>query len=82
MNFLGVGLVEVAFILLLAFLVLGPSRSIDLARTGGRLVRSLQSALNDLTTAVDLEKGDPGSSRGPSPSRPDEGDAPTPRNQR
>lgn len=82
MNFLGVGLVEVAFILLIAFLVLGPSRAIDLARAGGRLVRSLRSGLDDLTTAVDLEKGDPGSSRGPSPARPDEGDAPTPRNQR
>ena len=82
MNFLGVGMVEVAVILLVGFLVLGPSRSIDLARSGGRLVRNLRSALADLTTDVDLEKAEPTDSGGAPPPRPDPGDPPTPRNQR
>jgi Sec-independent protein translocase protein TatA len=81
-NFLGVGLVEVAVILLVGFLVLGPSRSIDMARAGGRLVRNLRSVLDDVTTAVDLEQGDPPDSGGAPPPRPDPGDAPTPRNGR
>jgi Sec-independent protein translocase protein TatA len=82
MNFLGVGMMEVAVILLVGFLVLGPSRSIDLARTGGRLVRSLRSTLADLTSAVDLDRADPPDSGGAPPPRPDPGDAPTPRNGR
>jgi Sec-independent protein translocase protein TatA len=81
-NFLGIGLVEVAVILLVAFLVLGPSKSIDLARSGGRLVRNLRSALADLTTAVDLERVEPTDSGGAPPPPPDPGEAPTPRNQR
>jgi len=82
MNFLGVGMVEVAVILLVAFLVLGPSKSIDLARAGGRLVRNLRSALADLTTAVDLERVEPTDSEGAPPPHSDPGEGPTPRNQR
>jgi Sec-independent protein translocase protein TatA len=80
-NFLGVGMMEVAVILLVGFLVLGPSGSIDLARAGGRLVRNLRSTLADLTTAVDLDRAEPTDSGGAPPPNPDPGDAPTPRNQ-
>ena len=38
MNFLGVGVPEIGVILLVAFLVLGPSRSISMARAAGKLL--------------------------------------------
>ncbi len=82
MNFLGVGMMEVAVILLVGFLVLGPSKSIDLARAGGRLVRNLQSSLADLTSVVDLDGAKPTDSEGAPPPASDPGEGPTPRKQR
>ncbi len=35
MNFMGMGIMELAVIFLVSFLVLGPSKSIDMARTAG-----------------------------------------------
>jgi Sec-independent protein translocase protein TatA len=41
MDFFGIGLFEIVFILLLAFLVVGPERMGDLGRSAGRLVAQL-----------------------------------------
>ena len=42
MNFMGMGIMELAVIFLVSFLVLGPSKSIDMARTAGKVLRDLR----------------------------------------
>ncbi len=59
MNFMGMGIMELAVIFLVSFLVLGPSKSIDMARTAGKMIRDLRSAMSDLTSAVDLDQTSP-----------------------
>lgn len=53
---LGVGPLEIGVILLIAFLVLGPSTSIDMARKVGKVVRDLRGSFTDIAAAVDLKK--------------------------
>ena len=55
MNFMGMGVMEIAVILLVAFLGLGPNKSIDMARTAGKMVRDLRRSFADIAAAVDLE---------------------------
>ncbi len=83
MNFLGIGMPEMAVILVIAFLALGPSKSIDMARATSKIVRDLRRTFNEITAAVTLDDDDdsasssrPGNRPGARP-RPD---APTPRN--
>ena len=56
MNFMGMGIMEVAVVLLVAFLVLGPSRTIDSARTAGRILSDLRRSFNEVMEAVNLEQ--------------------------
>ena len=58
MNFMGMGVMEMAVIFLVAFLVLGPSKSIDMARSAGKVVRDLRRSFADIASAVDLEHPD------------------------
>ncbi|PKB71227.1 MAG: hypothetical protein BZY87_06745 [SAR202 cluster bacterium Io17-Chloro-G6] len=55
MNLMGMGIPEIGVILLVAFLVLGPSRSIDMARNAGKLLGDLRRSFNDVTRAVTIE---------------------------
>ena len=55
MNFMGMGVPEVGVILLVAFLVLGPGRSIDMARNAGKLLGDLRRSFNDVTGALSVE---------------------------
>ena len=57
MNLMGMGMPEMAVVLLIAFLVLGPGKSIDMARTVGKVVGELRRTLAELTAAVTLEEG-------------------------
>ena len=59
MNFMGMGIMELAVIFLVSFLVLGPSKSIDMARTAGKVIRDLRNAMSELTSAVDLAQTSP-----------------------
>ena len=56
MNFMGMGLSEMAVIFLVAFLVLGPSRSIDAARTIGRLLSELRRNFSEVSDAISMER--------------------------
>ena len=56
MNFMGVGLMELAVILLVAFLVLGPGRSIDMARKSGKLLGDLRRTFGEVTDAISVEQ--------------------------
>ena len=71
MNFLGMGPMEVAVILLVAFLVLGPGKSIDLARSAGKTFRDLRNTFSDVAKAVDLTEDEPPPARRSGPPPPD-----------
>ncbi len=67
MNLMGMGVPEIAVVLLIAFLVLGPGRSIEMARSVGKIVGELRRSFNDLAAAVTLEEEQ---ERGSPPARP------------
>jgi sec-independent protein translocase protein TatA len=54
-NFLGVGMPEIVVIMVIAFLALGPSKSIEMARTTGKVLRDLRRTFNEITAAVTLD---------------------------
>ena len=56
MNLMGMGMPEIAVILLVGFLVLGPSRAITMARTAGKLVGDVKRTLGDVASAANLEQ--------------------------
>ena len=58
MNFLGMGMPELAVIFLVAFLVLGPSKSIEMARTTGKVLGDLRRTFNDVLAATKLDPED------------------------
>ncbi len=56
MNLMGVGLLEVLVIFLVAFLVLGPGRSISTARSAGKFLSTLRRTFNEVAEAASLEQ--------------------------
>ena len=68
MNFMGMGLLELGVIFLVAFLVLGPGRSIEMARTAGKVIRDLRRSMAEMTAAIDLEEREPSGTRETGPS--------------
>ncbi len=84
MNFMGMGMPEMGVVMLIAFLVLGPSRSIDMARTVGKVVRDLKRTFNEVAAAASLDQKEQLLSRQESsppekpekPEKPDEPDEP------
>ena len=62
---MGMGIMELGVVMVIAFLVLGPSRSIDMARTAGKLIGDLRRTFNDVMEAVSLEQ-DQEQEKGPS----------------
>ena len=56
MNFMGMGLAEIAVVLVVAFLVLGPNRTINLARTAGKIFADLRRTFSEVAAAVSLEE--------------------------
>jgi len=55
MGFFGIGTGEILLILVLALIIWGPGRLPEIARTMGKMVRTLKKASFDLTTAVTKE---------------------------
>ena len=62
MNLMGMGLAEIAVVMVVAFLVLGPNRAINLARTAGKLLGDLRRTFNEVAAAITLEEKGPGES--------------------
>ncbi len=82
MNFLGIGMPEMAVIMVIAFLALWPSKSIEMARSASKIVRDLRRTFNEITAAVTLDdEDDPVSSKRPGdrPGNRPRPDTPTPR---
>lgn len=54
MNFMGMGILEISVIFLVAFLVMGPAKTIEMARTTGRVLRDVRKVFNEMAASVDL----------------------------
>ncbi|MCY4582072.1 MAG: twin-arginine translocase TatA/TatE family subunit [Chloroflexi bacterium] len=69
MNILGVGNLELIWILLLALVLLGPGRMVDAARSMGKYWREAQHVLRAAADAatVSLDAPPPGAPRDPLP---------------
>ncbi len=55
MEFFGIGTGEVILVLLVALIIWGPGRIVEIGRTLGRMVRTVRKATFDLTTQVTKE---------------------------
>ncbi len=55
MDFLSVGASEILMVLLVALLVVGPNKVVEVARTFGKVMRSIRKASSELTSAVTRE---------------------------
>ncbi|MYC35735.1 MAG: hypothetical protein F4X66_02305 [Chloroflexi bacterium] len=74
MNIMGMGLMELAVVLLVAFLVLGPGRSIDMAKRSGKVLGDLRRTFSEVTDAISAEERQRSHAQQPPPgvpSRPD-----------
>ena len=67
---MGIGMAEVFVIVVVAFLALGPSKSIDMARSASKIVRDLRRTFNEITAAVTLDDDDESASSNRSGNRP------------
>jgi sec-independent protein translocase protein TatB len=70
MGFQGIGIWEILLILIVALIVLGPSRLPGIARTLGKTVRAIKKASADLTANITRELEE--TKNEPSPSAPKE----------
>ncbi|MFC2022911.1 twin-arginine translocase TatA/TatE family subunit [Chloroflexota bacterium] len=55
MDLFGMGFGEIAFIILLALIVFGPRRIVDISRTLGKVSRTIRKTTSDLTTQITRE---------------------------
>jgi sec-independent protein translocase protein TatA len=55
MDFFGMGMGEILLILVVALLIWGPSRIVEIGRTLGKLTSTLRKASTDLTTQITRE---------------------------
>ncbi|MEE8327089.1 MAG: twin-arginine translocase TatA/TatE family subunit [candidate division NC10 bacterium] len=55
MDFLSVGASEILMVVLVALLVVGPNKVVEMARTLGKVMRSVRKASSELTSAVTRE---------------------------
>ncbi len=56
MNFIGIGFPKLVFILMVALLVLGPNKAVDVARTLGKYMRELQRMTSEIPRLFSLEE--------------------------
>ena len=76
MNIMGMGLMELAVVLLVAFLVLGPGRSIDMAKRTGKVLGDLRRTFGEVTDAISTEERQRTPSQQPPPGVPSRPDLP------
>ena len=79
MNIMGMGLMELAVVFLVAFLVLGPGRSIDMARRTGRVLGDLRRTFGEVTNAItdeERQRSRPPQAQQPPPGVPSRPDLP------
>ena len=67
MNVFGIGTLELLVILVVAFIALGPGKTIEVARTIGRMTREARRTFTDIMDAASVTDDD----ATPRPRRPD-----------
>ena len=55
MEFFGMGTMEIVFILVVALVIFGPGRIVEIGRTLGKIAHTLRKASFNLTSAVTKE---------------------------
>jgi len=65
MDFLGMGLGEILLILVVALIIWGPGRIVEIGRTLGKIARTLKKASFDLTSQITKEIEDTDKKRPP-----------------
>ncbi len=55
MDFFGIGIGEILLVLMIALIIWGPRRMVEIARTLGKLMHTLRKATSDLTATVTKE---------------------------
>ena len=55
MDFMSIGSSEILMIILVAVLVVGPNRIVEISRTMGKIMRAIKKTTAELTTAVTKE---------------------------
>jgi sec-independent protein translocase protein TatA len=55
MDFFDIGLSEILLVIILALIIWGPGRMIEIAKTLGKYMRTLKKATSDITTTVTKE---------------------------
>jgi len=71
MDFFGIGLPEIIFVLLIAFVLFGPKRIVDVSKTAGQVMRKLSKDASDIQNSLSKEL------EGEKPGRPGDGDKPS-----
>ncbi len=74
MDFFGIGMGEILLVLLIALIIFGPGRVVEIGKTLGKVTRTLKKASFDLTAQVttELEKEElekEGKSHSPKPKK-------------
>ena len=59
MNFFGMGFLEMAFVLVVALLILGPNKMMEFARTMGKYIHDFQRAASEIPRLLSLEEERP-----------------------
>ena len=55
MGFGGIGFSEILIILVVALVVVGPGRTISMAKTAGKMMGEVRRAMTDLTNTIEEE---------------------------
>ena len=78
MSFMGMGMPELVVVMVIAFLALGPNKSIEMARTAGKIIRDLRRTFNEVAASISLDDIDDSPPQRPNaaPTRKPTDDAP------
>jgi sec-independent protein translocase protein TatA len=68
MDFFGIGLPEIILVFLIAFILFGPKRILEISKTAGKVVRNLSKEASDIQGKLTKEL------EGEEPGRPDTAD--------
>ena len=70
MNFFGIGTLELLVILLVAFIALGPGKTVEVARTIGKMAREARRTFTDIMDAASVEERGGSARNNPGPATP------------
>ena len=78
MNVFGIGTMEMVVILLVAFIALGPGKTMDAARTIGKVVREARRTFTDVMDAASVTDDDINRRNAPAATPPPDAPSPQP----